>query len=106
MPSLSSPSNKDILGMRHSAPTRLCAFALWLNCGVLAHVYCPSPGVQYPDGGMGFVFLGIGRRILVVYDIMGHEGALNVPPSGAFLVLVECVVELCVMLVLVYSLSL
>ena len=45
--------------MRHSAPTRLCdsaSFVLWLNCGVLVYVYCPSPGVQYPDGGMGFVF--------------------------------------------------
>ena len=25
------------------------------NWGVLVHVYCPSPCVQYPDGGMGFV---------------------------------------------------
>ena len=41
-----------------------------------------------------------------MYDIMGYEGALYVPPSGAFFVSVECVVELCVMLVLVYSLSL
>ena len=41
-----------------------------------------------------------------MYDIMGHEGALYVPPCGAFLVLVECVVELCVVLVFVYSLSL
>ena len=41
-----------------------------------------------------------------MYDIMGYEGALFVPPSGAFLVLVECVVELGVVLVLVYSLSL
>ena len=39
-------------------------------------------------------------------DIMGFEGALFVPPSGVFLVLVECVVELCVVLVFVYSLSL
>ena len=39
-------------------------------------------------------------------SIMEYEGALYVPPSGAFLVLVECVVELCVMQVLVYSLSL
>ena len=31
-----------------------------------------------------------------VYDIMGHEGALYVSSSGAFLVVVECVVELCV----------
>ena len=29
-----------------------------------------------------------------------------VPPSGAFIVAVECVVELCVVLVLAYSLSL
>ena len=39
--------------------TRLCdcvSFVLWLNFEVLVHVYCPSPGVQYPDGGMGFVF--------------------------------------------------
>ena len=28
-----------------------------------------------------------------MYDIMRFEGALYVPPSGAFLVLVECVVE-------------
>ena len=62
---------------------------LWLNCGVLVHVYCPSPGVQYPDD-----------------DIMGCVEALFVPPSGTFLVLVECVVEVCVVLVLVYSLSL
>ena len=34
-----------------------CAsFVLWLNCGVFVHVYCPSPCVDYPDGGMGFVF--------------------------------------------------
>ena len=43
----------------------------------------------------------MGGRILAVYDIMGYEGALFVPPSGAFLVLVECVVELCVMEILV-----
>ena len=66
---------------------------------------CPSPGVQYPDGGMGFVFWEWVGGYLVMYDIMGHEIALFVP-SGAFLVLVECVVELYVMLVLVYSLSL
>ena len=42
----------------------------------------------------------------MVYDIMRYVEALFVPPSGTFLVLVECVVELCVMLVLVYSLSL
>ena len=36
-----------------------------------------------------------------MYDVMGYERALYVPSSGAFLVLVECVVELCVMLVLV-----
>ena len=65
-----------------------------------------SPGVQYPDGGVGFYFLGMGGRILAVYDIMGHEGALFVPPSGAFFVLVECVAELCVGPVLVNSLSL
>ena len=53
---------------------------------------------------MGFVFLAMGGRILAVYDIMGYEGALFDPSSGAFLVLVECVVELCVVLVLVYSL--
>ena len=40
-----------------------------------------------------------------MYD-MRYVEALFVPPSGAFLVFVECVVELCVMLVLVYSLSL
>ena len=94
--------------MRHSAPTRPCdcaSYVLWLNCGVLVYVYCPCPGLQYPDGGIGFV-LGMGGRILAVYDIMGHEEALYVPPSGAFLVLVECVVELCVVLVLVYFLSL
>ena len=45
-------------------------------------------------------------RVLTVHDIMGHEGALYVPPSDVFLVLVECVFELCVVLVLVYSLSL
>ena len=33
------------------------------------------------------------------------RGALYVPPSGGFLVVVVCVVELCVMLVLVYSLG-
>ena len=75
---------------------------LCLNCGVLVHVYCPSPCVQYPDGGMGFVV----EEWENMYDIMGYEGALFVPPSGAFLMLVECVVELCVVLVLVYSLSL
>ena len=41
-----------------------------------------------------------------MYDIMGYVEALYVSPSGAFLVLVECIVELCVVLVLVYSLSL
>ena len=41
-----------------------------------------------------------------MYDIMGYEGALFVPSCGAVLVSVECVVELCVMLVLVYSQSL
>ena len=41
-----------------------------------------------------------------MYDIMKYVEALFVPPSGAFLVLVKCVVELGVMLVLVYSLSL
>ena len=41
-----------------------------------------------------------------MYDIMRYEEALYVPPSGGLLVLVVCVVELCVMLVLVYSLSL
>ena len=51
----------------------------------------------------GVCFLGMGGRILAVYDIMGYEGALYVPPSGAFLVLVECVVELCVVLVLSYG---
>ena len=34
-----------------------------------------------------------------MYDIMKYVEALFVPPSGAFLVLVECVVELCVVLV-------
>ena len=38
-----------------SAP-HCASLVLWLNCGVLVYVYCPSPGVQYPDGGMGFVF--------------------------------------------------
>ena len=38
----------------------------------------------------------MGGRILAVYDLMGYEGALFDPPSGAFLVLVECVVEPCV----------
>ena len=52
------------------------------------------------------LFLGMGGRILAVYDIMKYVEALFVPPSGAFLVLVKCVVELGVMLVLVYSLSL
>ena len=37
---------------------------------------------------------------------MKYVDELFVPPSGAFLVLVECVVELCGELVLVYSLSL
>ena len=55
---------------------------------------------------MGVCCKGMGGRILAVYDIMGSEGAQYVPPSGAFLVLVECVVELCVGQVLVYSLSL
>ena len=43
--------------------TRICdnaLFVLWLNCGVLVHVYCPSPCVQYPDGGVGFV---VGERV-------------------------------------------
>ena len=41
-----------------------------------------------------------------MYDIMRYVEVLYVPPSGGFLVLVVCVVELCEMLVLVYSLSL
>ena len=41
-----------------------------------------------------------------MYDIMRYVEALFVAPSGAFLVLVKCVVELCVMLVPEYSLSL
>ena len=36
------------------------SFVLWLNFGDLVHVYCPSPCVQYPDGGMGVV---IGERV-------------------------------------------
>ena len=36
-----------------------------------------------------------------MYDLMEYEGALFVPPSGAFIEFVECVVELCVVLVLV-----
>ena len=47
--------------MRPSAQTRLCdcaSFVLLLNCGVLVHVYCPRPCVQFPDGGMGFVVGG------------------------------------------------
>ena len=39
-----------------------------------------------------------------MYDIMEYDGALYAPPSGAFLV--ECVVQLCVVLAFVYSLSL
>ena len=39
-----------------------------------------------------------------MYYLMGYEGALYVPSNGAFIVLVEFVVELCVMLVLVFSL--
>ena len=38
---------------------------------------------------MGFFFLAMGGRILAVYDLMGYEGALFDPPSGAFLVLVN-----------------
>ena len=41
-----------------------------------------------------------------MYEITGYEGALYVSPSDAFLVLIVYVVELCVVLVLVYSLSL
>ena len=39
-----------------------------------------------------------------MYDIMVDEGTLYVPHSGdcLFLVLAECVVELCMVLVLVY----
>ena len=48
----------------------------------------------------------MGGRILAVYDIMRYVEALFVPPSGGYLVLVVCVVDMCVMLVLVYSLSL
>ena len=39
-------------------------------------------------------------------DIMRYEGPLYVPPCCGFLVLVVCVVELCVILVLVYSITL
>ena len=63
---------------------------------VLVHVYNTD----------GVSCRAMGGRILAVYDIIRHEGALYVPPSGASLVSVECVVELCVVLVLVYSLSL
>ena len=42
------------------------------------------------------LLLGNEWRILVVYDIMRCEEALYVPPSGGFLVVVVCVVELCV----------
>ena len=41
-----------------------------------------------------------------MYDLMGYEGAQYVPTSGAFLELVDCVVKLCVGLVLVYSITL
>ena len=41
-----------------------------------------------------------------VHAMLFNVGALYVSPSGAFLVLVECVVELCVVLVHVNSLSL
>ena len=44
--------------------------------------------------------------IFAVYDIMRYVEAQFVPPSGAFLVLVECVIELCVVVVLVYSITL
>ena len=36
---------------------------------------------------------------------MRYDGDLYVPPSGGFLVVVVCVVELCVLLVLVYSIT-
>ena len=54
----------------------------------------------------GVCFLGMGGRLLAVYDIIRYAEALFIPPCGAFLVLVKCVVKLCVMLVHVYSLSL
>ena len=54
----------------------------------------------------GVCFLGMGGRLLAVYDIMRYVKALFIPPSGAILMLVECVIELCMMLVLVSSLSL
>ena len=51
-----------------------------------------------------------GGRILEVYDIMGYEGTLYVPPSGDFALFLVCfwesVVELCVVFVLVYSMLL
>ena len=37
-----------------------------------------------------------------MYYIMVYEGALFVPHSGDFAMSAECVVELCVVLVLVY----
>ena len=68
-------------------------------CTVLVPVY----SILIEGWGL---LLGNGWRILAVYDIMRYEGALYVPFSVGFLVVVVCVVELCVMLVLVYSLSL
>ena len=73
--------------MRHSAPTRRCDCALlilWLNCGVLEYVYCPSPGVQYPDGGMGFVFWEWVGGYLAVYEIKSYVEAQFVPPVVPF----------------------
>ena len=51
-------------------------FVLWLNCVVFVCVYCPTPCVDYADGVLDGVCV------------------------------LECVVELSVVLVLVYSLSL
>ena len=82
-----------------SALTRLCDCVVRSLCGGPLHVYCPS---HCDNSRMGFV---VGEWV-GVYDIMGYEGALYVPSCGAFLVLEECIVERCVVLVLLYSLSL
>ena len=75
-----------------------------LKCDVLVHVYNgPCPCVDYLVEGIGFVE---GEWVEGCGQCRGHDGALYIPPSGAFVVSVECVVELVVGPVLEYFLSL
>ena len=67
--------------------------------------YCPSPCVDYPDGGLGLVLGEWVEGYLWCMASCGMREHCMFLRVGMFSVLVECVVELRVRPVLVYSLS-